>query len=137
MAGADAAAELVECGERLDLTRRADGWRRPDPVTGLPEVHPVDAKRLIRLPDLPLLCALAFEVLAERPDLVDEGVRGRRPREEAAHPSHAVRSRLLLDQLLPEKELSELLQGRFMLSHDGLRWAEEHRTCHGDVGGCN
>jgi hypothetical protein len=88
------------------------------PVCSLEEVDEVDAQSLFGLADLPILeAATAFDVLAEAANLIRQRLVGRRTRQEAAHPPNEVWGSGLPDQLIPQDELPELLQGHLKLAH--------------------
>ena len=88
------------------------------PVGAFEKVDEVDAERVFRLPNLPLLpAAFTFEVLAESADLVGDGFVGGRVREEAADPAHAIRRGLLPHKSCLQEELAKLLERSLELAH--------------------
>lgn len=92
------------------------------PVGSLQEVDEVDTEGLLCLAQLPVLASAApFQLVAEPAHLVHQGLVGGVAREEPAHPAHAIRRRLVPDQLGFEDELPELLQRRFHLAHGSPR----------------
>jgi hypothetical protein len=107
-----------------------DGADRCAVPVGAPQkVDEVDAERVLRLPDLPLLpAAFALEVLAESADLVSHRLVGGRARQEATDPADAVGRRLLLDEPRLQEELAKLLQRGLEIAHGHITSAASSAT---------
>ena len=95
------------------------------PVRAAQEVDEVEAERVFRLPELPLLVASrALEVLTEAPDLIRQGLRRRLARQELADPPHDVRRCRLAGKPVLQDVLGELLQGVLGLAQGASGRAE-------------
>lgn len=92
------------------------------PVRAAQEVDEVEAERMFRLAEPPLLVAsCALKVVAEAPDLVRQGLRRRLARQELADPPHDVRRRRLAGQLVFQDVPGKLLECGLGLAHGSLR----------------
>jgi len=87
------------------------------PVGSLEEADEVGFQGVLRLTDLPILAAVAFQILAEAAHPVCERLVGGGTGEELADPADEVGCGARSSQLGPEQELTELLERGLGLAH--------------------